>query len=245
IVDQLLAAAPDVVLGGALDLFAFPDKGGDSPGAQNRAAAAAAGYHIVNDAAELAAWDPALEPQLLGLFQSSYESINPDLWQFGTTPITTRDASSSDPRLRDMVSRALDRLGSHPDGFFLLIENEHIDTFGHLSLFEPDLVRQAAPAEVVELSAAVQRVLDWVAESSSFDDTLIVVTADNECGNYSLMGSDLDQAIYGSIAHTRTPVPVWAAGPGSERLDGLCRGADIFSLLTGQLPDQRRGLAIP
>ncbi|MCG8422095.1 MAG: alkaline phosphatase [Proteobacteria bacterium] len=237
VVDQLLTVRPEVVMGGALSFFS------DNDGAY-AAMAEAAGYHLVYDASELAAWDPAAHPALLGLFQSSYDSLAPNLYQWGTTPVAARDQTSTDPLLADMVGRALDRLGRDSEGFFLFVENETIDSLGHISIVERDLARTGMPEEVVALSNAVQVVLDWVVVNSSFDETLVVITADHECGSYVLNGVDLDDGKFLSLQHTRTPVALWAAGPGSKRIDSICRGSDVYHLLTGQLPADRPKLAI-
>lgn len=239
IAQQLLTVSrPDVVMGGALDLFTAND-------GEYTTMARDAGYHIVHDESELAAWDPATEPMLLGLFESSHDSLADALYRWATTPVAARDETSTDPLLADMAARALDRLSRDEDGFFLFIENEQIDTLGHISILERDLALTGMPAEVAALAATTDVVLDWVAENSSFDDTLVVITADHECGFYELTDDELTNAYFFSITHTRQPVALWAKGPGAENLDSLCRVSDVHHLLTGQLPAGGRAIALP
>jgi alkaline phosphatase len=89
---------------------------------------------------------------------------------------------------------------------------------------------------VVALDDAVAAVLAWVEAESSFDDTLVIVTADHETGGYEIDGDSLDgQFFTASPDHTRQPVPAYARGPGAEHLPRACRVADLFWLLTGRL----------
>jgi hypothetical protein len=61
------------------------------------------------------------------------------------------------------------------------------------------------------------------------------VFSDHETGDYRLAGDDLRDGTYWTGSHTRTPIAVYASGPGSEQLDQLCRISDLFFLMTGRL----------
>lgn len=229
IVQQLLQhASPDVLLGGAGTLF----NNYYINMAHN------AGYHIVRDAEELTDWNPASHAKVLGIFDSGMSS-----WP--TTPVALRDGSSPDPTLPAMVDRALDRLSQDPDGFFLFVENENIDSIGHLASNDPDFAHDAMPHEVAELSASVQVAIDWVEANSSFDETLIVLAADHECGEYFLADDTLDSGDYSSSTHSRRPIALWALGPGSDDIESLCRISDVHALLTGTEPNSRVATIIP
>lgn len=232
ITELLTNAEVDLIFGGGRGQFEKPESGFVTM-------AATAGYGIVNDATELAAWDPSAQPKLLGLFQGNAISEVPLLWEWFTTPVTLRDAQSTDPTLPEMTARALDGLAGDPEGFFLFIENEHIDTLGHIALVEGELSRADMPLEVVELDAAVKVATDWIEANSSYQETLVVVSADHETGGYRLWGDDLAEADFPfSPVHTRQPVAVYAKGPGAENLASLCRVTDLHLLLTGRLPAQ-------
>ena len=72
-------------------------------------------YPVVTDAAGLAAVDTDQVPRLLGLF-----------------PIdAVADPARREPSLSDMTRSALEILDRDPDGFFLLVENEHTDHRAH------------------------------------------------------------------------------------------------------------------
>ena len=63
------------------------------------------------------------------------------------------------------------------------------------------------------------------------------MTADHETGVYTLNGPDLERARFqGSPDHSRTPVALYARGPGAEKIAQLCRISDVHWILTGQLP---------
>jgi alkaline phosphatase len=229
VMELLTTARPEIVFGGGRPLF-------EAGGGTFLALAADAGYAVLDDAADLAAWDPAAAPRALGLFQGSAVSPAPALWEWFTTPVALRDASSTDPRLPDMAARALDALSQDPDGFLLFVENEHIDTLGHIALIERELVPHGLPLEVVELDGAYAAARAWVDAASSFDDTLLVVTADHETGGYTLDGDLDDPYFWATPFHTRQPIALYAQGPGADRAGAMCRTAHLYWLLTGQLP---------
>jgi alkaline phosphatase len=223
-------AQPDVILGGGRELF-------EALGGTYLNLAVDAGYFVIHDDAELAAWDPTANPMALGLFQGSAVSEAPSLWEWFTTPVALRDDTSTDPRLPAMAQRALDALDDNDAGFFLFVENEHIDTLGHIALIKRELAAEGMPLEVVEVDATVEVALAWIEQSSSFDETLLIVTADHETGGYGFYMDDLgDPSWWASPFHSRQPVAVYARGPGAENLASLCRGADVFRLMTGRLP---------
>jgi alkaline phosphatase len=227
--DVLTNAQPDLMFGAGQEVF-------DANGGELATLAAEQGYVMLRDAAGLASWDPSTEPRVLGLFPTAPAPV-PGVYDWGLTPMRLRTADTPDPRLTVMASRALERLSSDPDGFFLFIENEHIDTLGHVALVVTQTAVDGIPLEVAELDATVRIVLDWVAESSSFDETLVVVGADHENGGYRFDGDDPSTASFPNAPlHTRLPVPVYAAGPGAENIGSLCRVSDVFLLLTGRLP---------
>jgi len=71
---------------------------------------------------------------------------------------------------------ALNVLNQDPDGFFLMIEGGAVDWMGHAN----DMPRYIE--DQVAFNLAVASVIDWVEENSSWDETLLIVTSDHECG---------------------------------------------------------------
>ena len=155
-------------------------------------------YEFVSDAASLRACldrrrrEPA--GPLLGLF-AAQEFFVQTAEGFGAVydpPVS----------LADLTSAAIEILARNPTGFFLMVEESAIDRMAH---------RNNAPLTlkgVLELDRAVQVAMAF---ASRVPDTLIVVTADHECGGLAVAGSE-DQ-----------PYPY---EPGGGLLDTMLAGED-------------------
>jgi alkaline phosphatase len=156
------------------------------------------GYEFVNDAAALGASldrrRRATAGPLLGLF-AAQEFFLQTAEGFGAVynpPVA----------LADLTAAAIEMLALNPNGFFLMVEESAIDRMAH---------RNNAPLTlkgVLELDRAVQVALAF---ASRVPDTLIVVTADHECGGLAVAGSE-DQ-----------PYPY---EPGGGLLDTMLAGED-------------------
>jgi alkaline phosphatase len=172
--------------------------------------ATAAGYTILRNASDLNNFNPASTSHVLGHWSSSGEAS-----------------------LATMTAKAIDLLSLDEDGFFLVVENEEIDTGGH------DNDAQAVADGVLSLVAAAQVAIDW---SSGRTDTLIIVTADHETGGLTVTGNngagELPDVTWSTTGHTQTPVGLWAFGPNSQLIDdlqdsgGLLDNTDVFHLTT-------------
>ena len=132
--------------------------------------------------------------------------------QFGGGPLPYEfDGLGDLPHLSEMTSIALSRLEQNEEGFFLLVEGEHIDTAAHGN----DVVRMTH--EVLELSRTVQLILDW---ASTRRDTLVVVTADHETGGLSITSDNgpgnVVSASWSTRGHTSANVPLYAWGFAAE-----------------------------
>ena len=156
------------------------------------------GYEFIADAAGLqrSRQRRAQEPgaQLLGLFaaQEFFNQAEEGLGAVYDPPVS----------LADLTSTAIGVLSRNPNGFFLMVEESAIDRMAH---------RNNAPLTlkgVLELDRAVQVALAFAERTP---DTLVVVTADHECGGLAVAGSE-DQ-----------PYPY---EPGGGLLDTLLAGED-------------------
>lgn len=134
------------------------------------------------------------ERRLLGLFagQEFFVQNTEDLGGAYDPPIS----------LADLTAAAIAVLSQNPEGFFLMVEESAIDRMAHRNNAALTL------KGVLELDRAVQVGLAFANRSP---DTLIVVTADHECGGLAVAGS-LDQ-----------PYPY---EPGGGLLDTLLAGED-------------------
>jgi alkaline phosphatase len=238
---------PDVVLGGGEDAWlppgdpgAYPDSPADDPeeGSDGTAGDLVArarelGYDYVSTADQLR---DAGGDELLGLF------ANEEMFQQRPEP-----AGEYDPvvPLADMTRTALDVLGRHADGFFLLVEEEAVDEMSHSD--NGALMLQAMQS----LDAAVQVARDYVAEHP---DTLLIVTGDHECGGltvenvdgsdetgtppstedgpFPVAGSDRQFVLdWTTTGHTGAPTVVTAQGPGSGELAGYYPNTHLHDVM--------------
>jgi alkaline phosphatase len=169
--------------------------------------AAAAGYTVVQSAAELAALDPDVEQHVSGQF--------------------TEDTV---PPLKDMALAALDILDASQDGFFLLVENEKSDSAGHASNL------QGVIEAGVEFNAMAKAVLDWAKDrtdtlvivGADHETGGLMLTETHP------MAGVIPMHMYTSGgAHTGAKVRFFASGPGAEAVSGELDNTDFFPLLAG------------
>lgn len=139
----------------------------------------------------------------------------------GFFPIdTVSDTAAREPSLATMTSAALSVLDGTPNGFFLLVENEHTDHRGHDNAPLAMIVD-----EVMAVDRAVRAALEYREERP---ETLIVVTGDHETGGLSLRSdSGGYRALWATTNHTAELVPLFAIGPGSDRFGGILTGAEV------------------
>lgn len=141
-----------------------------------------------------------------------------------TTPFS-QPLNDSVPTLSDMSMAALHVLDQDNDGFFLMIEGGAID-WACASNQTGRLIEEG-----ISFAETVAAVSHWVEQNSSWDETLLIVTADHETGYLTGPGSNplnnpivangagvLPSIQWNSGNHTNSLVPVYAKGLGSERL---------------------------
>ena len=131
-----------------------------------------------------------------------------------------------------MAEAALNILGQNDEGFHLMIEAGAIDWAGHANDSARDI------EEVQELNKTVEMASAWVEENSSWDETLMVVTADHETGYLSGANDQSGfSAIHGpagmlpshgwySSNHTNALVPVFLRGAGVDEIAATATNVD-------------------
>ena len=136
------------------------------------------------------------------------------------------------PALDTMSEGALNVLGQDEDGFHLMIEGGAIDWTGHANETTRNI------EETQEFNDAVDSVVDWVETNSSWDETLLVVTADHETGylggaeddpNFTEMtgnAGELPTVGWSSGDHTNHLVPYFFKGAGSDAIMNSAVGTD-------------------
>ncbi|MDR2348773.1 MAG: alkaline phosphatase [Bifidobacteriaceae bacterium] len=130
------------------------------------------------------------------------------------------------PDLATMAQGALNVLERDADGFFLMVEGGAIDWAGHANQTTRLVEEQQ------DFNAAVEVIDSWVNANSSWDETLVIITADHETGYLAGPGAgagagwtpmtgvanSLPNVTWHSGDHTNSLVPLYAKGVGSELL---------------------------
>jgi alkaline phosphatase len=129
------------------------------------------GYTYVDSAEELADAEINLDEgdRLLGLFGGLYNMVY-DLDR-------QQDEDIGAPTLVEMTEKAIEVLSQDPEGFFLMVEGGSLDWVAH------DRDVAGTVRETATFDEAVQVALDFAVEDG---ETLVVVTADHECGGLQM-----------------------------------------------------------
>lgn len=80
------------------------------------------------------------------------------------------------PDLATMSKGALNVLSKDEDGFFVMIEGGAVDWMGHANNMPRYIEEQ------VDFNLAVEAVIEWVEKNSNWDETILIITSDHECG---------------------------------------------------------------
>ncbi len=119
---------------------------------------------------------------------------------------------------------AISRLSKNKKGFFLMIEGSQIDWGAHNNDSAHTI------AEAIDFDMAAGEVLQWAKKDKR---TLVIITADHECGGLTLHGYDRVNKRpvmhFSSTHHTAEPVPVYAYGPGADMFSGVYQNTEIYN----------------
>lgn len=133
------------------------------------------------------------------------------------------------PDLDTLTNAALNVLDNNDEGFFLMVEGGAIDWTGHANQTD----RNAE--EVLSFFDAVDATVEWVEANSSWDETLVVVTADHETGY--LQGpaegtfnaiEDYPEVSWNSDNHTNQLVPFFVKGANASAVLDLADQRDAL-----------------
>lgn len=137
------------------------------------------------------------------------------------------------PTLAEMTTGALNVLDGNANGFFLMVEGGEVDRTATLN----------ATGRMIESEIGVNRAIEaavtWIETHGGWDETLLIVTGDHECGHLAGPGSGGTPPVWNplvnhgaghvpgltwySTEHTNSLIPFYAKGPG---IDQLARYAD-------------------
>ncbi|MFJ7623413.1 alkaline phosphatase [Rhodococcus erythropolis] len=177
--EQLLDTRADVTFAGGAKSFSETAKAGDWQGKTLNEQAAARGYQLVKNAAEMNEVGKAdQDAPVLGLFADGNMPVR---WEGS---VATRDGylqpaetcvdnpkrTSDVPKLADMTQKAIDLLKVNDNGFFLQVEGASIDKQDHAANACGQI------GETVDLDEAVQKALEF---AKTDGETLVIVTADH------------------------------------------------------------------
>jgi alkaline phosphatase len=138
------------------------------------------------------------------------------------------------PDLPVLTRVALNRLGRHDRGFFLMVEGGAVDWGAHSNQTGRMIEEQ------LDFEASVTATIDWLRQRGRLDRTLLIVLTDH--GNGLPLGPDSDRIAWQPVenrgrgklpgvrwhsgTHTNEVTRMWAMGPGSECLANFVQGTD-------------------
>jgi alkaline phosphatase len=223
--DYLTEPIVDVILGGSIRA--------DSPSREIMEARATSGGYQWMDIDDVDALND-VEPgdRLFGNFESNDNGRLDYL-------LERASEDSPEPHLTDLTRAAVTALSANSNGFFLMLEGGAIDWASHGNELDN------AVDETIELHRTVSALLEQLDELGALDETLLVLTADHECGGLTLpgpYGSTLNagenpEAHWSTTNHTVVPVLVWARGPGSASFARRMDNTDIYHGMRAALRD--------
>ncbi len=148
------------------------------------------------------------------------------------------------PTLATMTKGALNVLSQDEDGFFLMVEGGAVDWENHGQGFQQMLYEQK------DFDDSVQAAMEWIDANGGYEENLLIITSDHECGMiwgegtwtdiddngkydegvdefHGFMGPTdkgpgvLPGVQYGSYGHTNQLVPLFVQGVGAEEFAKL------------------------
>jgi len=160
--------------------------------------------------------------RLIGLFNDSH-----------LTPEYQRLPATSEPRLPEMTSAALDILEEDGDGFFVMVEGSQIDLGNHPHNLKWQI------GETLAFDDAVKVVLDWInASPERKEHTLLIITSDHETGGFAINGpnsiigpGEYVEDAWTSPEHTAVDTIIWSQGPGSEALGRAVDNTYLYTVM--------------
>lgn len=183
IIPQQVEACVDVFLGaGRTIAYASPSK---------------QGHDFIEDMVENCDYERVKSARELARAQAPDDRLI-GLWGGYTLPYNIdrqNDPASKEPTLAEMTAKAIEVLKRDPDGFFLMVEGGALDWMAH----NKDIAGVARDTLAFDDAVAVAYNF---ASSEEGEGTLVVVTADHECGGLQLGDSLNVEFIEGITAST-------------------------------------------
>jgi alkaline phosphatase len=176
--------------------------------------------------------------KLIGLFENSHMQYE----------LQRLNSSDKDPSIEEMTIKAIEILSGNDKGFFLMVEGGRIDHACHERSLDNTTM------DTLAFDQAVKAALDFAAKNN---ETLVIVTADHECGGLVLQPENLESYEAGGLnpyfasgiartsgprydfltemveaTHTAVDVPIMASGPGAGKVSqGRMDNTGVFVLI--------------
>lgn len=120
--------------------------------------------------------------------------------------IPLEDQGDAKPTLADLAIKTLDKISVNEKGFFMMIEESHIDKCSHNN----DL--DGAIMHVKAYDNTIKAVVEY---AQKIGNTIVIVTADHETGGLQYNGekdSELNNSMYTLTSHSTANVPYFVFG---------------------------------
>ena len=196
----------EVILGGGAEAFEKSKMVGSKDVIEN---AKDLGYTVVRTQDELLAVDTNKADKILGLFADGKMKYE-----------IKRSKDTTEPHLSEMAQTAISILDNDPRGFFLMIEGARIDHSSHRVSIEK-LV-----GEMEEFNKTMDIALNYIKDNP---DTLLIVTADHECGGIELRPGDYKKGDEINVSWGQKVSPVYA-GHSAQRVAIFATGPNAGAI---------------
>lgn len=140
---------------------------------------------------------------------------------------------STSPTMTEIMGAALNVLSQDEDGFVLMAEGGAVDWAAHGN--QPGRLIE----EQIDFDRAIEYTVEWIERYSSWDETILLITADHECGYLCGPGSDptwqplishgagkMPGMEFHSGGHTNQLVPLFLKGAGVGKYKNNVIGKD-------------------
>jgi alkaline phosphatase len=128
------------------------------------------------------------------------------------------------PKMALQAATALEKRADK--GYFLMVEASQVDWAAHAN------DQEWLALEMQDAYAMMEGLLEKVRKDQN---TLLIITADHECGYMSLNGKRAPRVVFNSKVHSSQMVPVFADGPGAEEFLGIYENTEIFQKIKNLL----------
>ena len=143
------------------------------------------------------------------------------------------------PSLAEATEHAITSLSNNPAGFFLMVEEDWTDSWGH------DMKGNLVLEHVKNLDDAIAVALKFASENP---ETLVIFTADHETGGMTITESSTTQnkmwLHFSTYEHTAASVLYYAFGAGSSLLKGNIDNTDLFHAMKAARQNYTRSMGL-